>query len=459
VVSKILGLSENAHKGIGALFLMLFLLGVLSSTLSISQGDPGNAAYVMGSCTVVGLLPAIIFLYFGVRLQKERMALQALAGFLYQKQRTSVREAAQQFGWTDQVTEERIVAALGESIVQGHFDRGTKEFFVLGSQQNMVFVERCRSCGASVGMWLRPDQPAKCPYCGTDPRGAPPPAMPAPPLQPAMGAGPASAATGQPAPPYYQPTAPSTPPSGAGPVPPAAPQQPAQPAPAGMQPMAPPGQPAYAPYATPYPPTQTVAQAPPVSAAELSMQQAQTRRTPVKFLFFSLKSSAMKTAGFILLGIGLLFVGAAAFMPAEGFGRGELLVCSGLFYLPMLLIGSALVWKAYVHDRYIADLLDVVDYIVTYRQISFQTLAQKMNMPEQRAWQIVYDILKFNLIDGQITPDGREFATKLRPEDTQSVVACPYCRHPANNVQVIRGGSEKCPYCKAVIYFIEGARR
>jgi DNA-directed RNA polymerase subunit RPC12/RpoP len=396
----------------------------------------------MGSCTVVGLLPAIIFLYFGVLLQKERMALQALAGFLYQKQRTSVREAAQQFGWTDQVTEDKIVAALSDGIVQGHFDRGTKEFYVLGSQQNMVFVERCKSCGANVGMWLQPWQPAKCPYCGTDPRGAPPPTMPSPPPPAAVGAQPPSGGPG-PAPPPLPLQAPATPPTAVAATPIAA------------QPQARPQAPAGAPATQPgYPP-----QSPPQQAPGASFQQPRPKKTTVRFLFFSLKPGAMKTVGFILLGLGILFVAAMVFAPMEAFTRGEALMCGSVFYLPPLLIGAPLVWKAYVHDRYKSDLLDVVDYIVTYRHIPFQTLAQKMGMPEARVRVIVGDILGFGLIEGQVTPDGNEFVTKLRPEDTQSVVACPYCKHPAINVQVIRGGSEKCPYCKSVIYFIEGARR
>ena len=210
---------------------------------------------------------------------------------------------------------------------------------------------------------------------------------------------------------------------------------------------------------TPYPQPPSMPQAPPENAAEPSFQQAQAKKTTVKFLFFSLKPGAMRTAGFILLGLGILFVAAMAFAPMEGFTKGEALMCGSVFYLPPLLIGAPLVWKAYVHDRYKSDLLDVVDYIVTYRHIPFQTLAQKMSMPEARVRGIVQDILRFGLIEGQVTPDGDEFVTKLRPEDTQSVVACPYCKHPAINVQVIRGGSEKCPYCKSVIYFVEGARR
>ena len=115
-----------------------------------------------------------------------------------------------------------------------------------------------------------------------------------------------------------------------------------------------------------------------------------------------------------------------------------------------------LVRKAYKHDSYRTELIDISDYLVTYRRIDFVTLARKMQLPDERVRKIIEDILAFKLLEGQVTPDGKEFHMNLRPEDAQTVRDCPYCKASGISVQVIRGGSEKCPYCGGVIYFSEG---
>src|SRR4030042_1008348 len=129
-MGKALGLSENAHRGIAMLFLLVFMVGVLSAALYISGGGLGNGLVVLGECSVLALLPAIIFLYLAMRLAHERRALESLVSFLSAKRRSSVRDVSTRFGWTSEEAEERVVAALSENMVAGHFDRGTGEFFV-----------------------------------------------------------------------------------------------------------------------------------------------------------------------------------------------------------------------------------------------------------------------------------------------------------------------------------------
>jgi uncharacterized membrane protein len=166
----------------------------------------------------------------------------------------------------------------------------------------------------------------------------------------------------------------------------------------------------------------------------------------------------MKTLGFVLLLLGVIILGALISITPQ-FDLFLTMGCGVIFYLPLLLIGAVLVWKAYVHEKYKDQLLDIADYLVTYRQISFLILARKMNLPEDRVRKIIDDIIRFQLLDGYVTPDGKEFVMRLRPEDVQTVTRCPYCTNPSINVQVIRGGSQKCPFCGGVIYFTEAVSK
>jgi hypothetical protein len=127
-----------------------------------------------------------------------------------------------------------------------------------------------------------------------------------------------------------------------------------------------------------------------------------------------------------------------------------------VFYLPLLLIGSAFVVRAFHERRYREELMDVVDFIETYRRIGVEVLARKMALPEERVRGMIKDMLGFRLVDGYLTPDGREFVVRLRREDVKTVRACPYCRNASLNLKVLRGGSVKCPFCSGVIYFQEG---
>jgi hypothetical protein len=232
-----------------------------------------------------------------------------------------------------------------------------------------------------------------------------------------------------------------------------------QPPPAAALPAQAPAMQAPPPYA---PPVQaaTLTTAPTLAPAQVPYDHfAQgKKRGTIRYLFFSLKPGAMKTVGFILFFIGVLFTGAALWYGVLEDLLGFILIFMIWFYLPPLLIGALLIRKAYTHDRYKTELIDISDYLVTYRKIDFVTLARKMQLPDERVRRIIDDILAFKLLEGQVTPDGTEFHMDLRPMDSQTIPACPYCKASGISVQVIRGGSEKCPYCGGVIYFSEGVR-
>jgi hypothetical protein len=426
-LGKILGLGEPAHFGLATLFFLLFGLGAFSGSLYIGNGDMAGAGYVIGVCSVIALLPGLIFLFFGVKLAKERSVLQSMSRFLMEKQRASVDDVAAQFKWSAPDAEDRIVQAINEGQLRGNFDRGTKQFFIEGSQQNMEFIARCGVCGAGIGMWVSRMAPAKCRYCGAEPRPEFKPPAPAASQygMPSYGV-PAYGALPYGAPPYGMPAVATVPPPPTvGPI---------QPPPQGSD-------------ISPH--SQEVLPPPP---------QTPKKKRTIKFLFFSLKSGALKTVGFTLFSIGVIIL-LAAIGASFSYWGGQLLMitCSAIFYLPPLLIGTAVIVRAYREEKYKERLLDIVDYIVTYRRITIVLLARKMSLPEDKVRKIVHDILDFELVDGYITQDNTEFIVSLRKEDVKTVRSCPYCKNPSINLQVIRGGSEKCPYCSGVIFFQEGS--
>jgi hypothetical protein len=482
-MGKVLGLSEDGHKAVAGLFLALFMLGVLSSYLYFSDGEVSEGLTTFGICAATGLLPALIFLYFGMTLARRRLALETMVAFIKQKQRVSVLEVAQEFKWTDPEAEDNLVEAINENMIRGHFDRGTKQFYTEGSQQQMTFFEKCEGCGVRIGLWASPNQPAVCPYCGnehqgqapaygTGPYAQPPYPVPQPYPQQAPPYPVAQPPQGQVAAPSYPAPQPSA--QQAPPYPQAQPQAQQQVQPQ-VQPQAQPqAQPQVQPppvqaASTPYPGPQAMPQqAPPFTQQPSPYPQqgpvqpqtqidhsAQRKKGTVKFLFLSATPDAMLIIAAVLIFFGLLSIGASVSI-AETYTLGLSLMCGAIFYGPLLILGVYLVIRSLKMDKYLDDLIEMADYIVTFRRIEVVTLMRKMDMPEERVRQIVTDIFKYKLLEGQVTPDWSEIVVNLRPEDTQVVPSCPYCKAPGINVQVIRGGSERCPYCDGVVFFSEG---
>jgi hypothetical protein len=457
-----MGLGPEGHGLIAGVFLVFFMIGVLSASISFSEGDYGTGGQNLGLCIGTTFIPALIFLYFASKLAQQANTNRHLSNFLVGKQRCSLSEVASAFHWTEPEAEERIIAAISENVVRGHFDRGTKQFYIEGSQQSQTFLEKCLNCGAPVGMWVSQYQSAVCPYCHSDPRGHfTQPQAPAPyPVQSYRE--PASAYVMQaPAGPpanYFIPAGPGCPyPQNVAP-PPSVVQGPVYAPPVAQQPYAYQAPPVYV---TPIPINQLPQGLPPPPPIEVS--NPQKKNVSVKFLFFSAKPNVLKVAGIVFLSLAVLLLGAFVSIQGDGstvqFPIEMALVCGVAIVGPFFALGLFMLWRAWVHETHKTKLLDVADYLVTYRTISFILLARKMNLPEDQVRRLVYDIQVFGLIDGQVTPDGTEFVMKLRSEDVQYRQSCPYCTHPNINVQVIRGGSQKCPYCGGLIYFTEEVHR
>ncbi|MEM2976709.1 MAG: hypothetical protein QXW06_03530, partial [Thermoplasmata archaeon] len=355
----------SSHIVLGVVFLLLFCLGLVSGAMYLVQGDTASAGYVLGVCAFSGLLPAIIFFHFAVRLAKERMELERLGLYLAKKGRASVSGVAFEFKWTEAKAEERIVAAISENKVAGNLDRVTREFFTDASLESMEFVPRCGSCGAIISAWVSKREPAKCPYCNSEPR----PNFVSPPQHgvhvPLIYAPPRGA------PAQYRAAPPGPPSEYAGKAPGARAVPPSQPS---ALPIPGTGGGTVLSYPAGAPP------APPVMPR---------RKRRVRFLLFSMKSGTMKAVGFSLFILGLIALAAAIYISDSSLGRSLVLR------------------------------------------------------------------LDFELVDGYLTPDESEFVVSLRPEDVRSVRVCPICHSPNINIQVIRGGSEKCPYCSGLIYFPE----
>jgi hypothetical protein len=458
-MGKIMGMQENTHFGIGALFFLLFLLGLLSGSLYITNdGDYQAAGQVMGICSVIGLLPAIIFFYFGLQLYKERVELQRLSQFLNSKQRATVTEVAQQYQWNERDSEDKIVAAIAEGYIRGNFDRGTMTFYVSGAQAQMTFVEKCSSCGGGLGAWVSPAQPAKCEFCGTfhpPPAAGPPPAtgQPVPTAPPPATAPPPG--TQQMGPPGAAPAAMPPYPQQAATAPPPVPGQ--APPPQAM--AAPPPQMAYYQppegHLHPQPPAhlpQPQPEAPPPTGYDHTTQE---RKRSIKFMFITATPNGMIIIAIIMIFFGLAFIGASWAIGGDVYARSLTVACGAVFFVPLLAGGGMMIMKSIKMDKYIDELNEVADYIVTFRKIEIHILSRKMNLPEEQVRKLIDDILKYGLLEGQYTADGSEFGVNVRLEDQQFVRDCPYCKAPGINVQVIRGGSQKCEYCDSVIFFQE----
>ena len=153
-LAKILGLSENSLSALGGLLITLFIFGAFSAYLSYSSGESSDGNTVLSACIVVALAPGIIFIAMAWKLAIQRNELGRLSLFLRQKVRASTMEVAQEFGWSEMEAEDKIVEAINEEHIKGHFDRGTRLFYVAGGQEHMAFVGKCRSCGADAGIWV-----------------------------------------------------------------------------------------------------------------------------------------------------------------------------------------------------------------------------------------------------------------------------------------------------------------
>jgi hypothetical protein len=181
----------------------------------------------------------------------------------------------------------------------------------------------------------------------------------------------------------------------------------------------------------------------------------QERKRSIKFMFITASPKGMIMIAIVMMFFGFASLAASYAIGGDTYPLFLTMVCGGIFYLPLLIGGVLMYMKSVKMDNYIDELNEVADYIVTYRKIEIHIMARKMNLPEEQVRKLIEDILKYKLLEGQYTTDGSAFAVTIRVEDQQFVRDCPYCKAPGINVQVIRGGSEKCSYCDSVIFFQE----
>jgi hypothetical protein len=163
----------------------------------------------------------------------------------------------------------------------------------------------------------------------------------------------------------------------------------------------------------------------------------------------------MIIAAVVILFFAIMFLAAGLFAGGDTYPRFLMISCSSIFWAPLFGVGAWMITRSIRMDKYLDELEEVADYIVTFRKIEIHILARKMNMPEQQVRKLIEDIQKYQLVEGQYTADWSTFAVRIRAKDQQFVRDCPYCKAPGINVQVIRGGAEKCGYCDSVIFFQE----
>ena len=155
------------YKDVALLTLGGILLagGILGVTATAVIGTPPYIVWGYVLCSVTGVVPGSILLFYGWRAHKEEQSLVEFAAWIKTYRRISLDDLAKNLGKTRFETERVLANAVDRGLVQGIVDRTTDEFVVKESIGQQIFVDQCPHCGAAIHRWFLPEDRLVCAHC------------------------------------------------------------------------------------------------------------------------------------------------------------------------------------------------------------------------------------------------------------------------------------------------------
>ena len=151
----------------------MFVLGIVFSAIGVVCGVivgpllgillglwlAAKIVFVAG--TVFGFV-GLLFLTLVRRIQR----LHTIATFLNSQRRSSVQRLARQLQLTEFKAEMLISQCASRGLVEGYFDRGSREFFTTEAFLHQLSITDCRHCGAPSSAIRLIGEQCQCDACG-----------------------------------------------------------------------------------------------------------------------------------------------------------------------------------------------------------------------------------------------------------------------------------------------------
>jgi DNA-directed RNA polymerase subunit RPC12/RpoP len=130
---------------------------------------PGKEAFgqeALGGCLPVFLVVGILFVYAGLKAERQKRELEKLAGYLKAYRRIKIPTLASKLHLSEYETERRIIRCVRLGMLTGYMDRASDDFFNPRGMEGNVLIN-CPNCGGSVEQMVIEGETGKCPYCGS----------------------------------------------------------------------------------------------------------------------------------------------------------------------------------------------------------------------------------------------------------------------------------------------------
>ena len=164
-MSKVFMFRDSVAKWLGIFTVIFGLCAIGAGYDALANGDKESVGWgLLGFCFPTCLVIGILFYYYGMRAEKQRLEYEKLAGFLKAYRRIKVDALSKKLGLSEYETEHRILHCVRLGLLSGFIDRGSDEFFnPLGMEGKTLIT--CPNCGGSVEQMVLEGETGRCPYC------------------------------------------------------------------------------------------------------------------------------------------------------------------------------------------------------------------------------------------------------------------------------------------------------
>jgi hypothetical protein len=156
---------DSVAKWLGIVSVIFGLISIGAGSDAIKNGEKASVGWgLLGFCFPMFLVVGILFYYYGMRAEKQRLDYEKLAGYLKAYRRIKIEALSQKLALSEYETERRILHCVRLGLLSGFIDRGSDEFFNPHGMEGRTLIT-CPNCGGSVEQMVLEGETGKCPYC------------------------------------------------------------------------------------------------------------------------------------------------------------------------------------------------------------------------------------------------------------------------------------------------------
>jgi len=160
-------IKDATYKWLG-IFCVLFVIILVAFGIEMLR-TPGKEVFgqqALGGCLPFFLVIGILFIYYGLKAERDKREFEKLAGYLKAYRRIKIPALASKMRQSEYDTERRIIRCVRLGLLTGYIDRASDEFFNPQGMEGKVLIS-CPNCGGSVEQMVMEGETGKCPYCGS----------------------------------------------------------------------------------------------------------------------------------------------------------------------------------------------------------------------------------------------------------------------------------------------------